>query len=108
MDNTILDTMDTTLANIAIEAVPSDNVTFTTNANNADGITVVGFDSIANTTNDTNIVSLNPTQSFVPPLRKSQKQSKTPSYLQSYKCNSITCAKQTQSNSAIMLGKSYL
>lgn len=102
MDNTIIDTMDTTLASIANESVPSNNVTFTTNANTANGITAVGFDSIANTANNTNIVSLNPTQSSVPPLRKSQKQSKPLSYLQSYKCSSITCAKQTQSNSSIM------
>ena len=37
MDNTILDTMDITLTNITIEAVPSDNVTFTTSANTANG-----------------------------------------------------------------------
>ena len=103
MDNTILDTMDTTLANIAIEVVPSDNVTFTTNVDTTDSIIAIGSDSIANTANDTNIVSLNPTQSSIPPLRKSQKQSKLLSYLQSYKCSSITYAKQTQSNSSIML-----
>nr|POE74182.1 hypothetical protein CFP56_44159 [Quercus suber] len=80
MDNTILDTMDTTLANIAIEVEPSDNVTFTTNADSANGITAVGSYSIPNTANDTNIVSLNPTRSSVPPLRKSQKQSTPLSY----------------------------
>ena len=44
-------------------------------------VIVVGSNSIANTANDTNIVSLNPTQSSIPPLRKSQKQSKPLSYL---------------------------
>lgn len=80
MDNTILDTMDTTLANIVIEVEPSDNVTFITNADSANGITAVGSYSIPNIANDTNIVSLNPTRSFVPPLRKSQKQSTPLSY----------------------------